>query len=1143
MKLKWFISTTAIAILIAVALLGLAGHDSIVAAQDQSSKIEGVLLDKFSTDETADFIVRFVDQADLSPAFSMDWNARGEFVYNTLKDTAAKSQVNAKAILDAAGLKYQTYIAGNDLYVWSGTLTNADAVAALPEVYFIRATRTYYIDPIEVTKPFQSIAWAGDLLSNHLQTTVDNAPAATTDWGITDTKADQFWAAYGVKGVGIKVANIDTGVQWDHPALVNQFACPGDPSNPNCWYDPSNVCGGSACDNQGHGSHTMGTMVAKDDPALPYIAGMAPDSTWIACKGCESNSCSDTALNACADWILAPGGNPANRPNVVNNSWGGGGGDTWYLAKVQAWVADGIFPAFSAGNNYSCSAMGSPGDYQESFASASHQSSRLISDFSSKGPSPFGDTPYTKPNISAPGSNICSTVPTNSWSCGYSGTSMASPHAAGAVALIWSCNPSYVGQIDATFQLLQNNADTPPSGSCGAPPDGEGNYTFGYGYLDVLQAGLFACGSLDFGSIDGYVLDQNSDPIEGASVSAVPGIEGNQIQATTDPTGYYTMTLPVGTYDLTASKVNYTTQTVTGVLVEVGVTTPQDFQLTFLGGWTQIPLPAGCPEFTRLDAKYFEATGKAYILGGRGGADGSQTFGDIYSFDPATQTCADTGTNMPTPISNYTIVPLNDGSADLLCTFGGRDTAGIMTNVVQCYDPLANAMVSKANLPAAFDTFLVGGATAFENKAYLFGGFRNTASPYNTNVTYVYDPLTDSYTASGNETMGRGYIDVAVVDGLIYAFGGDIYDGTNLVPQTIAEVYDPAVGTWNDAAVADMPDPTAEGRAFGFDTGSIYDQAGKVIIAGGGVWPADTNEVFSWDKASNTYDYGFPNLNTTRRNQGGFFVPGDPGAMWVFGGRSGADTPPYAPPEYYETVVTTPKPKISVTPTSLATELLADATTTLPITITNIGTLPLDWALTDDVAWLTEDPTSGTLQPAEAAVVDVTFDATGLTPGDYAGLLSFASNDPNNPVVEVPATLTVLPQADLSVIKTSSPDVIRAGDTMTYTLVVTNNGPDDATGVKVVDTLPADMTFVRASAGCALGSGKVTCSVGALAADGVVQLTIVVTADVEGTLTNVAAVSGNELDPDLANNEATLDTTVLPAIPPMVYIYLPLVMK
>lgn len=238
----------------------------------------------------------------------------------------------------------------------------------------------------------------------------------------------------------------------------------------------------------------MGTMVGDDDPSLSYQVGMAPNAQWIACKGCETSSCSDVALNACADWILAPGGSPANRPHIVNNSWGDVGGDAWYLAKVNAWRAAGIFPVFSSGNPGStCGAIGSPSDYQESFAVANHTNTRFISWSSGRGPSVYGDNPYTKPNLSAPGTSICSSTPGSSWSCGYSGTSMAAPHVAGAVALLWSCNPSLIGNMPATFELLQNTADTPPAGACNAPVDGQGNFTYGYGYLNVYRAGLMTC--------------------------------------------------------------------------------------------------------------------------------------------------------------------------------------------------------------------------------------------------------------------------------------------------------------------------------------------------------------------------------------------------------------------------------------------------------------------------------------------------------------------------------------------------------------------------------------------------------------------------------------------------------------------------
>jgi hypothetical protein len=628
MKLKWMVNSLVLILFCLTVFFGLAHRDSAVAAGDGNEKIETILIDKITADGSADFIVRFTVQADLSAAYSMDWNARGEFVYNTLRETAEQGQATAKSTLNAQGLPYQTFIAGNELYVWGkkqAVTNSADALteltilntlAALPEVTSIQATHTYTIDPVVEVKPLENITWAGDYLAYNTLTTVNNSTNATVDWGITDTKANLFWSTFGMKGGGIKVANIDTGVQWNHPALINQFACLGNPGNPACWYDPSHICsGGTACDNNGHGTHTMGTMVAKDDPALLYIAGMAPDATWIACKGCESSTCSEFALKACADWILAPDGDPANRPNVVNNSWGDTGGNNWFQTRVQAWRAAGIFPAFSAGNSGpGCSTLGSPGDYQESFSSAAHDKFRKIASFSSRGPSSFfGHEPYTKPNLSAPGVNICSTVPNNYWSCGYSGTSMASPHTAGAVALLWSCNPALVGMVDATFQLLQNNTDSAPVGSCSAPPDGFGNNTYGYGYLNVLSAGLVTCNGPK-GTLNGHIYGANGVPIAGAKISFVLSIpsnqaetisesnssvndkdsnqnggaiisatsdnNSNQIQGFTDLTGFYSFNLWKGTYSVSAQKTGYDLKSTSGIAITEGITTTANFTLT-----------------------------------------------------------------------------------------------------------------------------------------------------------------------------------------------------------------------------------------------------------------------------------------------------------------------------------------------------------------------------------------------------------------------------------------------------------------------------------------------------------------------------------------------------------------------------------
>ncbi|MFC2023276.1 S8 family serine peptidase [Chloroflexota bacterium] len=522
----------------------------------------------------SDFVIVFSEQADLSPAYSMGWEERGRFVYDSLRKIAESSQSQAKLELDRQGLTYRTFIAGNELYVVSGSLTAANEVAGLAEVSRVRSAGTYYIEPLVESQP-------------ELQTS-----SGALAWGIADTQADEFWATFGVQGEGVVVANIDSGVQWDHPALDQAYRCGSDSEDPDCWEDPSNICGGAMCDNNGHGTHTMGTMVGDDDDSLVWKAGMAPGAEWIACKGCEYNSCSDFALSACADWVLAPGNDPDNRPHIVNNSWGGDGCNSWYRDKVIAWRAAGIFPAFSAGNNtYSCNSLGSPGDYAESFSTTGHSSTR--DHYGSRGPSwCFGHTPYTKPNISGPAVSVCSSVPGNQWDCSYTGTSMASPHSAGAVALLWSCNPGLVGQMDATFEALQDSADTASGGVCGAPPDGEGNYTSGYGFLNVYEAGLASCLPWVTGEIEGYVRESGSgDPIQGAYVVANPDdSRWKPIRTGTNEAGYYRMEVAVGTHQIIVNTNVHHAEVVSGINVDEDQVVPQDFYLVHLNDW--------CAQFT-----------------------------------------------------------------------------------------------------------------------------------------------------------------------------------------------------------------------------------------------------------------------------------------------------------------------------------------------------------------------------------------------------------------------------------------------------------------------------------------------------------------------------------------------------------------
>ena len=127
------------------------------------------------------------------------------------------------------------------------------------------------------------------------------------------------------------------------------------------------------------------------------------------------------------------------------------------------------------------------------------------------------------------------------------------------------------------------------------------------------------------------------------------------------------------------------------------------------------------------------------------------------------------------------------------------------------------------------------------------------------------------------------------------------------------------------------------------------------------------------------------------------------------------------------------------------------------------------------------------------------------------------------------ATAHVGSVADLSITKTYSPDLVRVGQPLNYTIRVTNGGPADATDVTLTDVLLADVDFgsVLPSQGSCSGMGTVICSLGNLAHGGVATVTLVVTPTTPGTLTNVASVTGGEFDPDTSNNAAVASVRVL----------------
>jgi subtilisin family serine protease len=424
----------------------------------------------------AGFWILLRSHADLSGAASIrSWDARGEFVVRRLMSAAATGQRRVRALLDRRDVPYRAFWAIDAIRVHAADAPALQAVAAMPEVERITAPWLAWVDPI--------VAASASAMDR----------PQTPEWNISAIRAPKVWKKFHDRGEGVVVGNIDTGVQFDHPALVAQYR--GNEGGGHFhhnynWFDPAKACPkAEPCDNVAHGTHVMGTSVGDDgDPGANQI-GVAPHAKWIAAKGCEDSACSDESLVASGQWMLAPTNlkgkkpKPNLRPDVIENAWGGGGADEWYRPIVQDWVAAGIFPVFTVGSSGpGCGTVGVPASYPESYGVGAFDQNDAIAGFSSRGPSPFG---VIKPNIAAPGVNIRSSVPDDTYSV-YSGTSMASAHVAGVVALIVAAAPELRHDVAAIRAVLDGSALDRDDTRCGGDPGN--NNVWGEGRLDAFSA-------------------------------------------------------------------------------------------------------------------------------------------------------------------------------------------------------------------------------------------------------------------------------------------------------------------------------------------------------------------------------------------------------------------------------------------------------------------------------------------------------------------------------------------------------------------------------------------------------------------------------------------------------------------------------
>ncbi|MGF0116246.1 S8 family serine peptidase [Promicromonospora sp. Marseille-Q5078] len=531
------------------------GSSTGTSTADVGDKIRPGVSRALDAHGTADFWVRLGDTPTAgldAAAGTADWDARGAAVVDALRENARESQKGVLATLDAADADYETFWATNAVYVSDGSTELASTLAGLASVDALWPSRTY--DQVEPATPEAA----------------RDAATTAVEWGLTQIHADDVWAS-GVDGKGVTVASIDSGVQYDHPALVGKYRGnngDGTFTHDYNWLDTSGRCDGAPCDVNGHGTHTMGTMVGSD---ADHEIGVAPGATWITANGCDT--CSDVDLVEAAQWMLAPtktdgtGADPARRPQIINNSWGTqtASVDPFMEDVQEAWAASGIFAVWSNGNiGPSCSSAGSPGSRIINYSVGAYDSTGTIASFSSRG---SGQDGGVKPDISAPGVAVRSSVPGGSYGV-LDGTSMAAPHVSGAIALLWSAQPSLVGDLLTTRAMLDETAVDAEDLQCGGTADD--NNVYGEGRLDALalvQAG-------DRGPIGTLAIDvtdtATGDAVTGAEVH-LTGPDTDR-DVTLDAAGHGSLTLPVGTYDVAVRAFGYDDAAATADVTEDATT-------------------------------------------------------------------------------------------------------------------------------------------------------------------------------------------------------------------------------------------------------------------------------------------------------------------------------------------------------------------------------------------------------------------------------------------------------------------------------------------------------------------------------------------------------------------------------------------
>lgn len=408
---------------------------------------------------------------------SLDRDSKAHFIFNVLRKHAAETQREILQLLQKEGAEFTPLWITNSVCIKKGSNSLASQLSLMKFVQEVDVEDKYDIAPVQTHETVQQTVMP------HQQ---------RVEWNLEHVKAPEVWKM-GYTGKRIVVGMVDTGCNLLHPSLLYHYrgyhVANSSITHDFHWFDPSNRLQ-EPSDTQDHGSHCTGTVLGSTSDKS-YITGAAHDAQWIHCHFVGTFA----AITRCFEFMMAPhdrrgqNPNPNLRPHVTSHSYGGVQNGRSQLEEAgKALTEAGVAIVVAAHNYGRCRSVADPGILPFVLTvGALGNRTNVIASFSSRGPNNQVYDNSLKPEISAPGTAINSASGRGLGYSAKSGTSMATPLVAGAIALLWEAVPALNREVEKTYEVLFEAAHGVNSTDCESSL-GVPNNVYGHGVMDIKKA-------------------------------------------------------------------------------------------------------------------------------------------------------------------------------------------------------------------------------------------------------------------------------------------------------------------------------------------------------------------------------------------------------------------------------------------------------------------------------------------------------------------------------------------------------------------------------------------------------------------------------------------------------------------------------